>query len=281
MLKKIPAAMNIAVGVILVVSAIVFATYVDHRAADKYQRLCQEQVPKVSPGAGEQDAPSAKECDDPKDYMPWWSKLVAWPEGIGGWALIATGFVIAWQSWETRKAAEASAESARAALLSAHASVNAERAQLLFVTKKVKGDRHGKAIFEIWVKNFGKTPARLVGWRPQNEVFVPDTKNLPIPPVYDGLYAVEGYLIPQGEILVASYDPFQPGHMVQRITVSKTDNIGVHEVQAVVYGQVEYLDGITHDRQTSRYCFRFEREPFSNIGGSIEPCGPPEYNLCT
>jgi hypothetical protein len=201
------------------------------------------------------------------------------------WALVLIGLitagVIGWQSWETRKAAEAGAESARAALLSAHASVNAERAQLLFVTKKLKGDRHGKAIFEIWVKNFGKTPARLVGWRPQNEVFVSDAKNLPIPPVYDGLYAIEGYLIPQGEILVASYDPFQPGHMVQRIAVSKTDNIGVHEVQAVVYGQVEYLDGITHDRQTSRYCFRFEREPFSNIGGSIEPCGPPEYNLCT
>jgi hypothetical protein len=106
MLKKIPVSMKLAVGAILVVSAIVFATYEDHCAADKYQRICQQQVPKVSRGAGEQDVPSAKECDDPKDYMPWWYKLVAWPEGIGGWALIATGFVIAWQSYETRKAAE-------------------------------------------------------------------------------------------------------------------------------------------------------------------------------
>jgi len=31
---------------------------------------------------------------------------VAWPEGITVWAIIGTGFVIAWQSNETRKAAE-------------------------------------------------------------------------------------------------------------------------------------------------------------------------------
>jgi hypothetical protein len=115
MLKNIPVAVKVAVGAVLVVSTIVFVTYQNQRAANKYQRICQEQISKVSPGAGEKDTASAKECDDPKDYMPWWYKLVAWPEGIGGWALIATGFVIAWQSYETRKTANASADAANAA----------------------------------------------------------------------------------------------------------------------------------------------------------------------
>jgi hypothetical protein len=107
MLKRVPVAVKIAGGSVLVVGAIVSVTYEDHRATDKYQRVCQEQVSKVPPGSGKEDAASAKKCDDPKDYMPWWYKLVAWPDGIGGWALIATGFVIAWQSWETRSAAKA------------------------------------------------------------------------------------------------------------------------------------------------------------------------------
>jgi hypothetical protein len=92
---------------------------------------------------------------------------------------------------------------------------------------------------------------------------------------------MESYLIPGGEILVASFDPSEPGKATQRDVVSKAENVGFHDVQAIVYGQVEYLDGISHDRQTSRYCFRFQREPFSNIGGSIETCGSPEYNYCS
>jgi hypothetical protein len=32
---------------------------------------------------------------------PVWAKFVAWPEGVGAWAVILTMFVIAWQSMET------------------------------------------------------------------------------------------------------------------------------------------------------------------------------------
>jgi hypothetical protein len=226
-------------------------------------------------------AEHSQKAENGKPDPAWWHVFFTWPEGITALLLLFTLGVITWQAWETRKAAEASLESARAALISAHAGVNAQRAQLLFVVKKEKGSRPGQAIFDIWVKNFGKTPARLVGWRPQNELFVADAKSLPTPPVYTGLYALESYLIPDGEILVASFNPSEPGQATQRAAVSKADNVGFHDVQALVYGQVEYLDGISHDRQTSRYCFRFQREPFSNIGGSIEPCGPPEYNYCS
>lgn len=227
-------------------------------------------------------AEHSQKAENSKPDPTWWHVFFAWPEGITALLLLLTLVVITWQAWETRKAAEASSESARAALLSAHANVNAERAQLLFVVKKEKGPRPGQAIFDIWVKNFGKTPARLVGWRQQKELFVADAKNLPIPPVYEGLYATESYLIPEGEILVASFSPAEPSNVSHRTAVSEAENIGFHEVQVIVYGQVEYLDGINpHNRQISRYCFRFQREPFRNIGGSIEPCGPPEYNYCS
>jgi hypothetical protein len=211
---------------------------------------------------------------------PWWHVFFAWPEGITALLIMLTLAAIIWQAWETRKAAEAGLESARAALLSAHASVNAERAQLLFIVKKISL-RMGRAEFEIWVKNFGRTPARLIGWRAPQEVHTADPKSLPVPPVYDGNYALENYLISEGEILVAVFGPSESIHAAKRMEVARTQNVAFNNVDSVIYGQVEYLDGITHDRQTSRYCFRVERRPFRNIGGSIEPCGPPEYNYCS
>jgi len=39
------------------------------------------------------------------------SSLFSWPEGITAWAIIATLFVIGWQSWETRRSAEIAARS--------------------------------------------------------------------------------------------------------------------------------------------------------------------------
>jgi hypothetical protein len=41
------------------------------------------------------------------EVSSWWYLLLAWPEGITTLAIISTLFVIGWQSWETRKAAEA------------------------------------------------------------------------------------------------------------------------------------------------------------------------------
>ncbi len=56
-------------------------------------------------------------CEEEKanadDYLQWGYKLFEWPDGITAWAIIATGFVIAWQSYETRKSAEAARDSIR------------------------------------------------------------------------------------------------------------------------------------------------------------------------
>jgi hypothetical protein len=57
------------------------------------------------PGKGEKDTDERPNCVRCRDI------LLAWPEGITCWAVIATLIVIGWQSWETRKAAEASRDS--------------------------------------------------------------------------------------------------------------------------------------------------------------------------
>ena len=41
---------------------------------------------------------------------PVWAKFVTWPEGVGAWAVILTLLAIAWQSIETRRAANAAIE---------------------------------------------------------------------------------------------------------------------------------------------------------------------------
>jgi hypothetical protein len=94
-------------GVALFVGAIVFVTYGEHNAAEKYKAGCEEQFARTSASPSKKDPSGTEECKDPKDYLPWWYILLSWPEGIAGWIVIGTGFAIVWQGWETRRAADA------------------------------------------------------------------------------------------------------------------------------------------------------------------------------
>jgi hypothetical protein len=106
MLKRLPAWAKCLLGGGALVGAIVFMTYEEQRAAVEYERACQEGIALVGTSASKKQASGTEECQGPKKYMPWWYILVAWPEGITTWAIIGTGFVIAWQSYETRKSAQ-------------------------------------------------------------------------------------------------------------------------------------------------------------------------------
>jgi hypothetical protein len=111
MLKRLMFWGRYALAACIAVGAITLMTYEEHKACDKYQRDCQSRVTAVpSPGNGNNGS-SADECQDPKKYMPWWYVLIAWPDGITTWALLATLCAIIWQAWETRKAAQASLKS--------------------------------------------------------------------------------------------------------------------------------------------------------------------------
>jgi hypothetical protein len=126
----------------------------EHRAAEEYEAAREKRCAVSFPffGEAEQQNTCKHERDSSQDYLSWWYILVAWPEGVTTWAIIGTGFVIAWQSNETRKAAEA-------ALLNAQAVINAERPWMLVSVKPSQGQMGG---FDVRVRNRGRTPAIVI-----------------------------------------------------------------------------------------------------------------------
>lgn len=96
----------------VVIAFVVFVAYKQHRAADNYESDRQSWCATLPSTAPEEQASCADKGPNRDNYLGWGYKLVAWPDGITVWAIIATGFVIGWQSWETRKAAKATGEGA-------------------------------------------------------------------------------------------------------------------------------------------------------------------------
>lgn len=94
----------------IIAGAIISVAYEQHYAREKYQAQSQADCIALSISIEEKHS-CTKEAQSRKDYTPWWNALVTWPDGITTWAIIATGFVIAWQSSETRRAAKATERS--------------------------------------------------------------------------------------------------------------------------------------------------------------------------
>ena len=93
-------------GFAIVASAIVSVAYEQHYTREKYQAQSQADCVALSISVEEKNS-CAKEAQGRKDYAPWWNVLMTWPDGITTWAIIATGFMLAWQSSATHKSAKA------------------------------------------------------------------------------------------------------------------------------------------------------------------------------
>jgi len=113
MLKRLVVLAEVLLAIAGVAGAIVLVTYEGQKARVEYQRDCYEHSTPVLAGNHEKNKTGNNECEDAKEYMPWWYVLVAWPDGIGAWAVIVTVIVIGWQSYETRKAAETARSAVR------------------------------------------------------------------------------------------------------------------------------------------------------------------------
>lgn len=200
----------------IIVGAITAMTYGEKQAAIKYQRECQERVSQVLAGSSKNDKDRSGECKDAKDYMPWWYVLIAWPDGIGLWAVIATVLVIGYQAWEMREATDvmrgqltamqgqigqmessgvqttaliaAAQKSADAAKISADIAARVSIPTL--VVEKFElgnmGNANIMAILQlpklnIVIRNYGQTPAFLHSWS-----VVLTCEELPAVPVYFG-----------------------------------------------------------------------------------------------
>jgi hypothetical protein len=176
---------------------------------------------------------------------------------------------------------KATEEAAKAALSNAQAVINAERARLLFeVEKGMDQNRHGVAIFTIYAVNHGRTPAELVRIKGPVETVCGDIYDLPIPlKTHIAKLPDKWHVMPNEKCFVARFIP--ASMTVQALELAQTGGVSINEQERVIYGDMMYRDGISKDIRYSRYCFRFNREPFSNIGGSIEPTGPSEFNQKT
>jgi len=89
-----------------------FMAYQQHRAAEKYKDHRAEYCAALV-GTAEQKKACVEERTNSAYYLPWRYELFSWPEGITTWAIILTGFAIAWQSSETRKSANAALRSVK------------------------------------------------------------------------------------------------------------------------------------------------------------------------
>jgi hypothetical protein len=193
--------------------------------------------------------------------------------------LAVVGLLGIFLAWRT---VSATRDAAEAALLNAQAVINAERASLLFTTKKVSAYRnYGGWIFQIYAKNFGKVPARRVSIGTPTEIFTAFPDNLLEPPTDSGVDEILEYLAPDDSILVAEFCPSKPEHINERMQAIQSEGVVLSDVRAIIFGLLSYSDGISSEIRHSRYCYRHEREPFSNIGGSIVSCGPRSYTECT
>ena len=231
----------------------------------------------VAPNEGGQPKQNADKSKNPSS----WVDTFAWPEGVTTWVLLLTLLVIAWQSVETHAAVKTGEVAAEAALLNAQAVINAERALLLFTVEKerVQGPG-GPSIFHINVVNYGKVPARrLEISRPNHATMaLSDFVSLSPPDYGDVLQETQEWLAPKESWRVATFSPYEK--RVERVLDAQDRGVEPDTMEVIIYGQVTYYDGISGDRH-SRYCLAHDREPFSNVGGSLTPVGSEEYLECT
>jgi hypothetical protein len=135
--------------------------YEQHRAREKYEAKREEACIHLAI-TFEQKYSCTKEAQSRHDYLPWWYVLVAW-EGITTWGLIFTGFVIAWQSSETRRAAIATEDAVKAAetsyTLARDTSERELRAYLTVFNARLFLYDDGSIEPRLTISNSGQTPA--------------------------------------------------------------------------------------------------------------------------
>ena len=140
-------------------------------AAQQSQKKAEQPTPPTSTMTNNQPRSHNEQSSEEKSQG--WYKLIAWPEGITTWAILATLGAIIWQSVETKNAA-------RAALLNAQVLINSERPWIMIVIEEVAGPQGG---FAIYAKNKGRTPAMIM-MAHMGCVAVQTVADLPIPAPY-------------------------------------------------------------------------------------------------
>jgi len=297
MLKRL-AAWKYGIAIVVILGCSVYVSRQDQKARCQYQQKCtQLNASAVSPSAQHEDCD--KGAENIARHLPRWYRVFGWPEGITTWAILLTLLVIAEQTAQTRRAAFAAEDAAKAANQSAGAQMDADRAWILakvigspeepLTGNLFKGITPGIA-WELEV--FGNTPARimridiccrLVDSSPTN-AFEPMLEPVPT-------YIPDNE--PEGQII------YPPGEKLtyMRIVETEPGTILSERLAQVVlgfaflvsYGRVEYEDAFKR-KGTSQFCaiYRPRRRAIvtSPDGTPLNPpgfliAGPPGYNYST
>jgi hypothetical protein len=191
-----------------------------------------------------------------------------------------TFVVIGWQSWESRRAADAAKQAAEAGLLNAQTLIASERAWVLVDIGNLpdfQPDANTVQILWIFptIKNYGKTPARIKRVRGIVKL-IPEGEELPATPIY-----APGQGFDDKVNLVLPPDvPMQP-----RLGISGQEFIQVlgQKVTLYIHGSVDYLD-VGEAERTSAYCYIYVIQGgFSPNKSGFYPAFdvPAAYTDCT
>lgn len=118
------------IAVVVIFGLAVFVSRQYQAASQKCEKECRQGKP-VSPSPSSPTENCNKCKENAERNFPRWYRLFGWPEGIGTWAILLTLMAIAEQTYQTRRAADAGKEAARAALEQIRVEKNRERARLV------------------------------------------------------------------------------------------------------------------------------------------------------
>jgi hypothetical protein len=140
------------------------------------------------------------------------------------------------------------------------------------------GKNSAMSLFQLRAFNYGQTPAHIISCRgPKAEYYSAPEKELPVPPDYGTWDWDKRFLAPRDSFLIR--DPIDPrDQRLQYVTGRALEGIPSPQDQLVIYGLIEYTDGVSEKSYTTAYCYRRERSKLSDMGGYLVPCGPRVYN---
>lgn len=180
-----------------------------------------------------------------------------------------------------RDSVAAAQRGADAALRNAQAVINSERAYLLFSVKKERlTGPHGPSQFHIEVINYGRVPARrIVVGIPHHAHMTMESFLAGSPDYEENPQEIVEWLAPKESWRVATFTPNADRSTLAAAAMS--EKVSLKAIENIIYGQLVYDDGVSGEKRHSRYCLYHMKEPFRNIGGSLEIVQSDEYVECT
>jgi hypothetical protein len=183
---------------------------------------------------------------------------------------------------EFKDLAREAGKNAEAALLNSRALINAERPWVMVQVKEIPGENAAKTNFQISAFNYGKGPAHVITCKGPIATWVDDPeKELPVPPDYGDWEWDKRFLAPRDSFPIR--EPIEPwATKLDFVTERAMQGIpSASKSQLVIYGLIEYGNGVTKTIHKTAFCFRRKREKLSDMGGHLVTCGPPSYNEYT